>query len=138
MTEVTSSKNINTNNMQEINDIQHEIETYTKKIEHEKINLRLANERLQKQLNTCLSLQGKQIPKTKEQKEKEKKEKEKEKERNKYKKRELYQPPKKKEDHMLEKPYIINNEICKNENELDRVYLFLTIRSLLMISIHYS
>lgn len=47
----------------EINDIQQEIESYTKKIEHEKINLRLVKERHQKQLNTYNELQNKRKPK---------------------------------------------------------------------------
>jgi hypothetical protein len=47
----------------EINDIQLEIESYTKKIEHEKINLRLIKERHQKQLNTYNNLQNNRKPK---------------------------------------------------------------------------
>jgi hypothetical protein len=46
----------------EINAVQNAIESITKKIEHEKINLRLAKERYQKQLDTLLKLQGKNIP----------------------------------------------------------------------------
>ncbi len=49
----------------EINDIQQEIESYTKKIEHEKINLRLIKERHQKQLNIYNELQSKRKPKVK-------------------------------------------------------------------------
>lgn len=59
------------------NDLQSEIEVFTKKIEHEKINLRLCEERNQKQIEIYNSLCGKPNPKTKEQKEKERKEKEK-------------------------------------------------------------
>jgi len=47
----------------EINDIQLEIENYTKKIEHEKINLRLIKERHAKQLNIYNELQNKRKPK---------------------------------------------------------------------------
>ena len=47
----------------EINDIQQEIEHYTKKIEHEKINLRLIKERHQKQVNLYNELQNKRKPK---------------------------------------------------------------------------
>lgn len=61
----------------EVNEIQAEIEIFTKKIEHEKINLRLSDERYHKQLENYLILCGKPIPKTKEQKEKERKEREK-------------------------------------------------------------
>lgn len=60
-----------------VNEIQAEIEIYTKKIEHEKINLRLSDERYNKQLENYYILCGKPIPKTKEQKEKERKEREK-------------------------------------------------------------
>ena len=49
--------------MGEINDIQLEIESYTKKIEHEKINLRLIKERHMKQLNLYNELQNKRKPK---------------------------------------------------------------------------
>ena len=59
------------------NDLQSEIEVFTKNIEHEKINLRLCEERHQKQLETYNSLSGKPNQKNKEQKEKERKEKEK-------------------------------------------------------------
>jgi len=47
----------------EINDIQQEIESYTKKIEHEKIQLRLVKERHLKQLNIYNNLQNKRKPK---------------------------------------------------------------------------
>jgi len=47
----------------EINDIQQEIESYTKKIEHEKIQLRLVKERHLKQLTTYNNLQNKRKPK---------------------------------------------------------------------------
>lgn len=47
---------------QEINDIQEQIEIYTKKIEHEKINLRLCNERYNKQLEQLLKLQNRKMP----------------------------------------------------------------------------
>ena len=46
----------------EINDIQQEIEAYTKKIEHEKINLRLVKERHQKQKNLLTSLENSRKP----------------------------------------------------------------------------
>jgi len=58
-------------------DLQGEIEIFTKKIEHEKINLRLCDERYQKQIETYNTLCGKPNPKSKEQKEKQRKEKEK-------------------------------------------------------------
>lgn len=70
----TQQKNFQT---KDVNEIQSEIEIYTKKIEHEKINLRLSDERYNKQLENYYILCGKPIPKTKEQKEKERKEREK-------------------------------------------------------------
>lgn len=81
MTEVTSSIQ-KTSVVKDVNDIQTEIEIFTKKIEHEKINLRLSDERYNKQLENYLSLCGKPIPKTKEQKEKDRKEREKSKKKN--------------------------------------------------------
>lgn len=61
----------------DVNEIQAEIEIFTKKIEHEKINLRLSDERYHKQLENYFLLCGKPVPKTKEQKEKDRKEREK-------------------------------------------------------------
>lgn len=56
MSDHTSNKNIT--NIDEINSIQKEIEFYTKNIEHEKINLRLAKERHQKQYENLIKLQN--------------------------------------------------------------------------------
>ena len=47
---------------QEINDIQYQIEVYTKKIEHEKINLKIETERYNNQLEVLLKLQNKKRP----------------------------------------------------------------------------
>ena len=72
MSDVTEAKSVTGSG--EVQLIQNEIEIYTKKIEHEKINLRLAKERYQKQLDTLLKLQGKPIlTKEKKPKNKEKK-----------------------------------------------------------------
>ena len=49
-------------NSQEIMDIQNQIEVYTKKIEHEKINLKLCNERYANQFEVLLKLQNKKRP----------------------------------------------------------------------------
>ena len=76
MSEVTNTQSRNYTT-KEANEIQAEIEVFTKKIEHEKINLRLSDERFNKQLENYFILCGKPIPKTKEQKEKERKEREK-------------------------------------------------------------
>ena len=54
-----------------IEDIQHEIQEITKKIEHEKINLRITTERLTQKEKTYNELQGKPVQKTKEEIEKE-------------------------------------------------------------------
>ena len=56
-------------NSSEINDIQSEIQGMTKKIEHEKINLRICTERYDKKFVTYSELQGR--PFSKEEKEKE-------------------------------------------------------------------
>lgn len=74
--DVTISQVLNFSS-KEANDLQMEIENFTKKIEHERINYKLCEERNQKQLETYNILHGKPIAKTKEQKEKERKEKEK-------------------------------------------------------------
>ena len=57
-----------------IEDIQHEIQEITKKIEHEKINLRITTERLTQKEKTYNELQGKPVQKTKEEIEKERRE----------------------------------------------------------------
>ena len=54
-----------------IEDIQHEIQEITKKIEHERINLRITTERLTQKEKTYNELQGKPVQKTKEEIEKE-------------------------------------------------------------------
>jgi hypothetical protein len=48
----------NLGNSPEILDIQQQIEIYTKKIEHEKINLKLCNERYTNQFEVLLKLQN--------------------------------------------------------------------------------
>ena len=58
-------------NTQELEDIQKEIQEMTKKIEHEKINLRICTERYDKKYATYCELQGKPAPMSKEDKEKE-------------------------------------------------------------------
>ena len=54
-----------------IEDIQHQIQEMAKKIEHEKINLRIITERLTQKEKTYNELQGKPVTKTNEEKEKE-------------------------------------------------------------------
>ena len=64
-----------------VEDIQKEIQDITKKIEHEKINLRIVTERYDKKYRTYCELQGKPVAQSKEEKEKEKIERAKEKKR---------------------------------------------------------
>jgi hypothetical protein len=56
MTDYVTSNQKSMGNIEEINSIQKEIEFYTKNIEHEKINLRLAKERHQKQYENLIKL----------------------------------------------------------------------------------
>ena len=58
-----------------VEDIQREIGEMTKKIEHEKINLRICTERYNKKFRQYCELQGKPVAQSEEEKEKEKKEK---------------------------------------------------------------
>ena len=58
-----------------VEDIQREIGEMTKKIEHEKINLRICTERYNKKYRQYCELQGKPVAQSEEEKEKEKKEK---------------------------------------------------------------
>ena len=58
-------------NKRGIEDIQHQIQEMAKKIEHEKINLRITTERLTQKEKTYNELQGKPVTKTNEEKEKE-------------------------------------------------------------------
>ena len=62
---------------EEIEDIQQQVQITTKKIEHEKINLRINGERYEKKYNAYCELQGKPVPLSKEQKEKDNREKKK-------------------------------------------------------------
>ena len=120
MSDSLNSKSSILGSGQEIEFIQREIEVYTKKIEHEKINLRLAKERHEKQLSYLLTLQGMPIPfKTKEQKEKEKKERK----EKKMKRKPLYEPMPilSKTEMVKSNPNILFKEINKNETKLDRV-----------------
>ena len=109
MSEVLESKIITGSG--EVQLIQNEIEIYTKKIEHEKINLRLAKERYQKQLDTLLKLQGKPIL-TKEKKTKilDKKERKSVKE---------YQKPDKLK--LLKQQDFLEHEVEKNELILEKI-----------------
>jgi hypothetical protein len=102
----------------EIEDIQQEIQNVTKKIEHEKINLRITEERYEKTKNEYNKLQGKPEVKTKEDKEKERKEK---KEKQKIKIEDQKKEPKQQNKHQIlnetaKKKFF---ELMKQESEID-------------------
>ena len=102
----------------EIEDIQQEIQNVTKKIEHEKINLRITEERYEKTKNEYNRLQGKPEVKTKEDKEKERKEK---KEKQKIKIEDQKKEPKQQNKHQIlnetaKKKFF---ELMKQESEID-------------------
>ena len=102
----------------EIEDIQQEIQNVTKKIEHEKINLRITEERYEKTKNEYNKLQGKPEVKTKEDKEKERKEK---KEKQKIKIEDQKKEPKQQTKHQIlnetaKKKFF---ELMKQESEID-------------------
>jgi hypothetical protein len=117
MAEVTQTK---ITGMPELDIVQGEIETYTKKIEQEKINLRLTKERYEKQYSQYLQLQGMPDPfKSKENKEKDKKKKLEEKKNRKplYDKQLLTS----KSENTLNNPNALIKEIGKEEITLDKV-----------------
>ena len=117
MAEVTQTK---VTGMPELDIVQGEIETYTKKIEQEKINLRLTKERYEKQFSQYLQLQGMPDPfKSKEDKEKEKKKKHEEKK----KRKPLYEKNanSNKMETVLQNPIALNKEVGKEEITIDKV-----------------
>ena len=106
-------------NTQELEDIQKEIQEMTKKIEHEKINLRICTERYDKKYATYCELQGKPAPMSKEDKEKERNENRKKKKHHK-----VSDPvPKKqtKDAKMQENQMKTLKETQKNQNELGTI-----------------
>ena len=101
---------------QELEDIQREIQEMTKKIEHEKINLRICTERYDKKYATYCELQGKPAPMSKEEKEKERN-----KNRKKKKHHKVSDPVDKKQTkdaQMQENQTKTLKETHKNQNEL--------------------
>ena len=103
-------------NTQELEDIQKEIQEMTKKIEHEKINLRICTERYDKKYATYCELQGKPAPMSKEEKEKERN-----KNRKKKKNHKVSDPVDKKQTKdakMQESQAKTLKETHKNQNEL--------------------
>jgi hypothetical protein len=72
--EKEEKRNLKRFNKGGIEDIQLQIQEMTKKIEHEKINLRIITERLTQKEKTYNELQGKPVTKTNEEKEKERRE----------------------------------------------------------------
>lgn len=105
----TNSKQIGSS--QEINDIQYQIEIYTKKIEHEKINLKLCNERYTNQFEVLLKLQNKKRPQKKKS--------------SKPKKRESVQKqPVIVKETFLENPTLIVKEVNKKSYDSEKVSFF--------------
>ena len=106
----------NSFNKSEINDIQYEIQEMTKKIEHEKINLRICQERYEKKFITYSELQGRPVPLTKEEKEKEKEAKKKKKKNHSV--TDPIEKKKPKDKEMIENQGRILRESIRNEGEL--------------------
>ena len=106
----------NSFNKSEINDIQYEIQEMTKKIEHEKINLRICQERYEKKFITYSELQGRPVPLTKEEKEKEKAAKKKKKKNHSV--ADPIEKKKTKDKEMIENQGRILRESIRNEGEL--------------------
>ena len=106
----------NSFNKSEINDIQYEIQEMTKKIEHEKINLRICQERYEKKFITYSELQGRPVPLTKEEKEKEKAAKKKKKKNHSV--ADPIEKKKPKDKEMIENQGRILRESTRNEGEL--------------------
>ena len=106
----------NSFNKSEINDIQYEIQEMTKKIEHEKINLRICQERYEKKFITYSELQGRPVPLTKEEKEKEKAAKKKKKKNHSV--ADPIEKKKPKDKEMIENQGRILRESIRNEGEL--------------------
>ncbi len=100
-----------------VEDIQKEIQDITKKIEHEKINLRIVTERYDKKYRTYCELQGKPVAQSKEEKEKEKIERAKEK-----KEHHVYDPIKRKkgkDKELAEEQEKTRKEMAKNQLHLE-------------------
>ena len=106
----------NSFNKSEINDIQYEIQEMTKKIEHEKINLRICQERYEKKFITYSELQGRPVPLTKEEKEKERAAKKKKKKNHHV--ADPIEKKKPKDKEMIENQGRILKESTRNEGEL--------------------
>ena len=106
----------NSFNKSEINDIQYELQEMTKKIEHEKINLRICQERYEKKFITYSELQGRPVPLTKEEKEKEKAAKKKKKKNHSV--ADPIEKKKPKDKEMIENQGRILRESTRNEGEL--------------------
>lgn len=93
---------------QETLDIQSQIEIYTKKIEHEKINLRLCNERCNNQKEHLFKLQNKKTTEKKK--------------RSKSKKREpLYKKPEPKVVNYLDNPDVLYKEVSKKYYDMEQL-----------------
>jgi hypothetical protein len=115
MTEV-ESENKKIIKFEEVVEILQQINTYTRKIEDAKVSQKILKERLPKDTQKYLAIQGKTVPKTKEEKEKEMKIKQDVREKNKGKDFfETYQPKKE----AIEKE--IRDIVYKQKYDLDKV-----------------
>lgn len=105
-------------NSQEIMDIQQQIEVYTKKIEHEKINLKLCNERYCNQYDVLLKLQNKKRPQKKK--------------RSKSKVREsVAKQPKPVKENFLDNPGLLVKEVNKKAYDSEKVSKLIFINNIL-------
>jgi hypothetical protein len=130
MTE-TESDNKMIIRFEEIDEILQQINTYTRKIEDAKVSLKILKERLPKDLQKYLAIQGKPIPKSKEEREKEMKIKSDVREKNKGKDFfETYQPKKE----AIDKE--IRDVVNKQKYDLDKVYITAKAFSLSLRSIN--
>jgi hypothetical protein len=103
---------------EEIDQILQQINTYTRKIEDAKVSLKIQKERLPKDTQKYLAIQGKPIPRSKEEREKEMKMKHDIREKNKKTDFfESYQPKKEQKDKE------IRDIMYKNKYDLDKVKL---------------
>jgi hypothetical protein len=106
-------------NSQEIMDIQHQIEVYTKKIEHEKINLKLCNERYTNQFEVLLKLQNKKRPQKKKGSKKKNRE-------------SVTKQPEIKKESFLENPNLLVKEVNKKAYDSEKVILNYKINLILL------
>lgn len=104
----------------EINDIQKQIEVYTKKIEHEKINLRLCNERYNSELELLMKLQNRKQPIKKKRSSSKKA------------RQSVTVQPKRVKDSYLDNPNLLVKEVNKKFYDLEKV-IYIIIKIVIFI-----